>query len=460
MPFPIPPLDDMHAILIAFHKRHFPDIDISPMSDDWLWTRTIAGAVTDNHAHTDATETDLLPDTSAGGMLDRWGKIVGVPRKPATGARKEGALRVTGTVGVEVPDGSQLVHISQLLFKVEGTFVIGADGFVDVDVAAISTGSATRLAAGETLSFVEEILDVFEEAALVKALDEDGTDQEKDGAYRLRILSRFSSPPLGGAAVDYVQWALEVTGIAAAYCYPLRRGLGTVDLTALHEGSGSARILDQAEVDLLQALLDVKRPVSVKGFRVLLVEDEDNNVVFEYVPNGEQQFEPDFDDSIPVEVNAYNAGTRLVTLDADRPLTMKAGDRIIVSNGATGAERVIESLHVDDDKFTLEPDADGDVPDATSTLYAGGPLCEPIRQAIKALTDGLGTANPDSKRYGSWEGNLRPTAIGRVATAVDGVLDGDVLTPAATVEAADPRYPDDEPIGLITPGRIIARRKH
>ncbi|WP_413462564.1 baseplate J/gp47 family protein [Kingella kingae] len=37
-------------------------------------------------------------------------------------------------------------------------------------------------------------------------------------------------PPAGGNQYDYKNWALSVDGVSSAYVYPLRRGLGTVDI--------------------------------------------------------------------------------------------------------------------------------------------------------------------------------------------------------------------------------------
>ena len=40
-------------------------------------------------------------------------------------------------------------------------------------------------------------------------------------------------PPAGGNANDYVQWALSIDNVASAWCFPIARGLGTVDVVIL-----------------------------------------------------------------------------------------------------------------------------------------------------------------------------------------------------------------------------------
>ncbi|MBA2718939.1 MAG: baseplate J/gp47 family protein [Chloroflexi bacterium] len=458
--FNVQSLDEQHGFLVALFKTLFPDADVSAMSDNYLWAMIQAAGVTDNHAHIESVKTDLMPDTSESDMLDRWAIIRGVARKGATSARKANALRVVGIAATAVPANAELVHDSSgLRFKITTASVVGPTGFVDVDVAAIDTGSATRLNAGERMTFSTPIANLEDEAELQSDIDEDGTDQESDGALRLRVLSRFRNPALGGAQEDYVQWALEEVGIAAAYAYPLRAGLGTVDVAALHAGSGDARALTGPEVGELQAVLDEKRPISVGGFRVLSVVTQTTNVEVTILTTGEAQYEFDWDDSIAPTGNSWNAGTRVFTLDADRPTSMKAGDRLTLSDGATGRERVIESLS-GTAAVVLEDDQDGDIPTAASIVYSGGPIVQTARAAILALIDGLGTANPDTTRYGSWEGNLRPSAIGRVATNVTGVLDGEVVVPSATIVASDPAFPNDAQIGLIIPGRVLVRKQH
>ena len=457
-----PTLEDSLAFLVALFKALFPDADVSALSFNYLWAKTQAAGVTDNHAHIEAVKNDLLPDTSEGDMLDRWGAVRGVTRKGATSARKADALRVTGVATTTVSDASELFHSSGLRFKTSGSDIVGPGGYVDVDVVAIDTGSATRLSKGERLTFSTPIANIEEDAELQLDMDEDGDDQELDGAYRLRILSRFSSPPLGGAQEDYVQWALEEVGIENAYAYPLRNGLGTVDVAALHKGSGTARLLSSPEIAELQAIIDTKRPVSVKGFRVLEVTTAAVNVEFTLLPDGQPQHEFDWDDDTPPTVLTWTALTRTVQLTAARPSTMKAGDRVIFDNvgdTGTGKERVIESLS-GSDSFVLEDDPTGDTPSATDTVYSGGPLVELTRQAIQDHFDTLGTANPDASRYGAWEGNLRASAINREASAVDGVLDGTVVAPVGTIEGDDPAYPNNDSIELLIAGRILVRRQH
>lgn len=459
----IPSLEELHTFLIAdFYNTYRNDPnglpDVSQGSFNWKWLRTFAAGVTGGHANLNALISDLFPNTAEGTLLRQWATAKGLVIKSATGARKSNALRVYGTGSTVVPADRILTHVSGLTFKNTNSDVIGPGGYVDVDIAAIDVGSATRLNAGESLTFAVSVAGLKESAKLVLDLDEDGADTESDGDLQSRLAKRFSDPPRGGAIADYVAWATEVTGIANAYVYPLRRGWGTVHVAALHAGTGAARMLSSPEVADLQAALDTKRPVGMRGFLVLGTSSEPKDVEHLYIPDGSPDHEPDWDDTTAPSVTVWTSATRKVTLGV-RPDSMKAGDRVTFSTGATGAERVIDALD-GVNAIILTVDEDGDVPAVAASVYAGGPLVQPIRAAILAHFASLGTANPDAKRYGTWEGNLDPSALDAAARAIAGVRRANTTTPAVLIEASDPAFPNDGTVGLITPGRVLVRRQH
>lgn len=460
MAFRVPTFPEMHEILVALLKALLPTRDVSRESFNWKFLGSFSGGVTDNHAHIDAVEKDGWPDTAEGDALEHWGRLFIGDKLAATPSRKQNALRVVGVPGSAVPLNAVLTHESGLRFKINESNTVADIGRVDVDVVSLDVGSQTRINAGEVLTFISAPVGLEETAELVLDLDEDGTDRESDGAYRNRLLSRFKDPPLGGAQIDFEQWARLTTGIAAAYVYPLRRGAGSVDVAALHAGTGTARILSAPEVAALQVDLDRRRPVASKPTRVLTVFAEPVDVEVTLLPD-DAAVEFDWNDATPPEVVSYDPGARVLTLDA-RPTDMQAGDRLLVKHDdplrakGAGTPCIIESLQ-GAAAVVLETAPDITVV-AGDVVYAGGPLVAPVRAALLAHVNALGTANPDSRRYGSWEGNLRPGAISRVAEAVEGVLEAVDKIPSVTVEASDPRYPDDATIGLLVPGRVIVRR--
>lgn len=490
MPFDIPALSDTREFLVAAGKALFPDRNYgNPRSYHARRAGFAAAAVTQLHAHVDSVQKDVMPDTAGDVAIDRWGTIIGTVRKGATPARKAAAGRVRGAAATAVPLDEELTHSSGLRFKVASATVVSGAGFVDVDIAAIDTGQATRLTKGEVLEFQATPAGLETQVVLQKDLDEDGFDREQFGSYRKRVLDAFSEPTSGGSQSDYVRWALEVDGISAAFCYPNRAGLGTVDVVGLHTGTGAARILSGGEVAELLAYLKTKAPAHLAAtpgaLRVLTVIADPQPVELVITPDGLAAHAFDWTGG-PVTVLAYTAGTREVQTAAPLPAAMKAGHRISFKGVVTaqdGTEFQIEALTAAD-KFIL-----GTAPAvnlaATDIGYSGGPLVTPIRKALlghingedvyagkngvpmaasqlastvglEVLAEGLGPANP-AGAFGTWSGGLIRAVLGKIASYRRGVRNYNIALPAADYEATNDAFPNDGQIHLITPSSVLVR---
>jgi uncharacterized phage protein gp47/JayE len=94
--------------------------------------------------------------------------------------------------------------------------------------------------------------------------------EENDAALLARLLDYIRRPPAGGNKSDYVKWATSITGVSAAYCFPLALGLGTVDVVVVADSA-----LTGSEVPSVELLAEVKdyldsvRPVTARSVRVL-----------------------------------------------------------------------------------------------------------------------------------------------------------------------------------------------
>jgi uncharacterized phage protein gp47/JayE len=458
MPITIPTLDATHDRIIEDYRGYFPDDDISNLSDNWKRTRVLAGAVWSLLYNVDVVQDDLMPDTAAGDFLDRIGVVYGVTRLGATPARKSDALRITGTNGSTVTVGEQLTHTSGLIFQVNENATIPGALFVDVDVIGVSTGEQTKLQAGEILTFGSPPSGIDATAELQLDLDEDGTDQESDGAYRVRILNQIAQPSMGGNANDYRQWAIGETGIASAYVYPLRRGRGSVDLAALHAGRGSVRLLTSQEITDLEEAIDLLRPVAMEMFRVLEVtsQEQDIDVQIKELPG----YLWDWDESGgPYQVVAWTAATRLITMSPDRPDDMRAGDRIVlrtaVTNG-TGQQYTVEAIGPASNQFSLT-ETPVPAPASPDVIHSGGDLTDTVRNAILAFMDALGPAI-GTTGVGDWIDEIEPEHLLAIALQQTGVRNGNVVKPATTVTPDDPAFPNDDEIEVLIPGEVVVRR--
>lgn len=168
-------------------------------------------------------EVQAFPDTATDN-LDRWGSIWGVARKEATFA--EFNCDVTGTVGVVIPagrvyrrsDGKEYTTVAEVTLTGSGD---------EIELVASEAGQASEVQPGDVISVLSPIAGLDSEATVSTVITEP-EDTEDTESYRARILDRIRNPPSGGAANDYIQWALAVPGITRAWVNPQGLGPGTV----------------------------------------------------------------------------------------------------------------------------------------------------------------------------------------------------------------------------------------
>lgn len=492
MGYKVPSLDEFHGFAVGFWKSFFPLSNVgSRFSYHWKRLRAYAGGVTDLHAHIASAQLDVMPDTARGAFLTRWGNIVKVTKKSATPARGTNALRVFGVVASAVAVGDELTHSpTGFTFQITEIGTIPSGGYVDVDIAAISTGAATRLSAGETLAFVSAPAGIQTNAKLVLDLDQDGFDDEQDPAYSTRVTDELGKPRMGGHQSDFEKWALEVVGNATAYAYPNRAGIGTVDVVAMHAGLGTARELTSPERDATLAYIRSKAPAQVGAaqgpLRVLETIADPQAIEITVTPNGDLAHEFDWIDTSPPVVLVYTASPPTVQFAAAVPASMLAGMRIAfrgVASAQDGRQFTIETVSAADTIILRETPAVALV--ATDVGYSGGPLVDPIRDAIIAhingeiiyaddgvplpasvsgskvnlriLAEGMGPANPAGV-YGTWSGSLVRATLGRIASYPTGARNVAIVSPAADYDAVDPVFPNDATINFITPSAVLVRK--
>lgn len=475
MAFTPPTLDETTDLLTRDYKNRFPGDELGKTSDNWKRLRVTALAVTSLHRHLQVIDRDCMPDTATGDRLDRWGTIYDIARKGATPAKKANALRCTGTLAAALTIGDALTSTSGLRFQVNETTTIPAALFVDLDIIGVDVGSATRLLAGEILTFTAPPAGIDASATLVLALDEDGEDRESDGSYRARILDKIAQPEMGGNAQDFRAWAKEVTGIAEAYVWPLRGGLGSVHLAALKTGQGSSRLLTAPEVASLQTYIDAKRPVGYEDFLALTVLEDQEEIGLRIQVLDDAAFNFDWDDSLGWTVSAWTAGTRTLKLNAARPADMQVGDRITyVHIGPpfnNGSEYVIEAFGAAADEIVLAlapvqgaSELVSIPPTAGDAVYSGGPVVSKVRTAVLNFVNNMGPGradtflpNTDYSEGGSyWEGTLRKAKLEALAFLVKGVKDAVISVPAANYSPIN--VSPNASVYLITPGQFTVRK--
>jgi uncharacterized phage protein gp47/JayE len=247
----------LEQILTAF-KNQFPDADIAPGSVVYALATAQAAAVAGLYHHQDYIMRQILPDSAEGQYLDRHAYIEGLVRKPAEPAG--GTVTLSGQNGTVVPSGLSMAAADGTLFNSLAGGTIAA-GVLAVSTQALKGGVAGNIASGAKLT-LQSPPPGIDSAALSAPAFTGGSDVESDTALRARVLDKRRKPPAGGNANDYRAWALEMTGVADTFVYPLRLGLGSTSVVVLTSGSGGARIPAQGLLDLVTAHLNDVRPVA------------------------------------------------------------------------------------------------------------------------------------------------------------------------------------------------------
>jgi uncharacterized phage protein gp47/JayE len=266
MPFSRPSLKDIVTRIGSDIQSRLPGTDPKLRhSILGILARVFSGAVHGLYGYLDYLAKQLMPDTATGIWLERWARIWSIFRKAAVPA--QGNIDCTGTNGALIPQGSTLQRSDGTEYTTDADATIVA-GTATVAVTASTGGADTNTAAASTLTFSAPIAGINSTATVDGTGLIGGVDTESDDDLRSRLLSRIQQPPQGGAAHDYVAWALEVAGVTRAWCYPIENGAGTVVVRFMMDDAYVDGIPLAGDVTEVQNYIDARRPVglALNGF--------------------------------------------------------------------------------------------------------------------------------------------------------------------------------------------------
>ncbi len=215
----------------------------------------------------------LLPDTAETEWLDRHGNIW-LTNADGTTGRKIATLAIGSATFTGQPNGTVIPLGTQLNYSAGATYetlaeITATDIPSPAPIRALQPGSFGNLVPGTQLALATSIVGA-DASATVVSLD-GGTDTETDDELRMRVLLRIRQPPMGGAAEDYVNWALRVPGVTRAWVSPLEMGIGTVTVRFMMDNLRA----DQqgfplpGDIDTVYNYINTVRPVAVKDFFVV-----------------------------------------------------------------------------------------------------------------------------------------------------------------------------------------------
>lgn len=261
MPFTRPTLAELIERNQAEMEARLPGADArTRRSNLAVLARVSAGAAHGLYGYLDWMARQIFPDSADAENLERWSIIWGVPRKPPAFA--VGSVTFTGITGAVIPANTVLASGTQE-FTLDAALTLLTTSGSGL-VTAMTAGVAGNLPVGTSLSFVSPVAGVTGTATVGAAGLLNGAEAEADADLRSRLLARIRQPAQGGAASDYVTWALEVSGISRAWVYPQELGAGTVTIRVVSDAAVGGLIPDAAKIAEVQAWINARRPVTAQ----------------------------------------------------------------------------------------------------------------------------------------------------------------------------------------------------
>ena len=260
--FIVPTLEEIRASILRDYQTYYPNADISEDSDTYARASSLAACAEGIYAHQKWLIKQFFPDTADTAFLEKHAGLRGLRRRNATYAAGKGAA-ISGNPDAVIAVGLQIKTEDGRFYETTERAVISADGTVVVAVRSLATGASQNIKTATKGSFMAAPVGVSTDVVLNDVVG--ATNAESDSSLLERLLNKIRRPAAGGNKYDYKDWALEVDGVEQAYVYPLRRGLGTVDIAITADND----VPNDDTVRRAQEYIDQERPVTAKESKVV-----------------------------------------------------------------------------------------------------------------------------------------------------------------------------------------------
>lgn len=257
--------------LITLIERTQADLDSRLAGSPYLRNRLMAilarmqgGLAHGIYGYLDWQALQIMPDTAEAEHLHRWATIWGVTRKTATKA--DGYVDIPAQAGAVIPEGTEYQRLDGVKYVVTTDTPV-KDSTARAHIRAMDAGAAGNAAPGVQLQGTAPILGAEAQGISIAGLS-GGADDESDASLRARLLYRIQNQPAGGAARDYVTWALEAPGVTRAWCSPGEMGRGSVTVRFVMDDTYLNGIPTPDDVARVRAHIDGQRPVTADVYVV------------------------------------------------------------------------------------------------------------------------------------------------------------------------------------------------
>jgi hypothetical protein len=505
MPIDIPDYDTVvWPQVLAFWRNRFPGKDTHTESFLGKSSRAVARSIMYFFSSLQAVDNDAVPgQKTSRAALNNMAFAYGLPSNLGSYGPNGGTV-ATGGVGTCVGNASTTFTDGLLLTAPDGKTVIKLSGSVTTpagsgqtsvngNFVAVTVGTAGNLATGTVLTWQNPPVGAVGTVTLSSALS-GAIDNETSPSLLARILSRWQSPPKGGARQDYRTWSESQTGVLRGYIYPRRQGTGTVDIVITAGGSGSGRkpsaavqtVVGQYINGSVSPFYEGQRPVTASAVRTLLpyIAATGLKIRVRVVPSASKYA---FDWSLgagTLTVASYNAGTGVLTTNETlptsltqaidtykaSPTTVTAPRLQVMSTGiaapgiATAVSAVDYNAGAKTITLPLPTPGTWAAPLANDPIYPYGPAVALVAPDILSYVDGLGPSRASgyANELDVWDDTCRIFSLGQVAldaTDTDGVTRPIKSVPSSGVSingaSSDVQATDDtNGIQLLTVSQI------
>lgn len=260
--FIVPTLEEIRASILRDYQTYYPNADTSEDSDAYARASSLAACAEGIYAHQKWLIKQFFPDTADTEFLEKHAGLRSLRRRNATYAAGKGAT-ISGNPDAVIAVGLQIKTEDGRFYETTESAVISSGGTAVVAVRSLATGAVQNIKTATKGSFMAAPVGVSTDVVLNDVVG--ATNAESDSSLLERLLNKIRRPAAGGNKYDYKDWALEVDGVEQAYVYPLRRGLGTVDI-AITADNG---VPSDDTVRRAQEYIDQERPVTAKESKVV-----------------------------------------------------------------------------------------------------------------------------------------------------------------------------------------------
>lgn len=232
MSYPIPAFNQIRNTILQ-EIRNSTGITAPDDSDAAIRADGTASVIDGLYSHQLYIQRQLFVATADEPFLYIHAERAGVPRLGGTYA--SGAISATATQSVVVPENTKLTDGKGHYWSTVGNTEITISTPAIFTLMADQLGSAWNYS-GQRLNWVSPAAGVKAQADVITPIA-GGSDLEPLEAWRARITEAQNLGRLRDRSADIKSIMKAVPGVYDAYVYPMRRGIGSMDVAILASGN-------------------------------------------------------------------------------------------------------------------------------------------------------------------------------------------------------------------------------